>query len=109
MDTAKFSYQLESEGFETQGEYPRITVEQYVQIVRILEGKPQLDMSKEYEALRALIDGGSESMTHADALEAVRIWKDAYNTRLRWCDACGEGYIGVCRARDKSNCKMQVK
>ena len=27
-----------------------------------------------YEDLRAIIDGGSESMTHADAVEMVRQW-----------------------------------
>lgn len=28
-----------------------------------------------YEELRQAIDGGSESMTHADALEAIHAWK----------------------------------
>ena len=33
------------------------------------------DIERKYEELRALIDGGSESMTHADAMDAVRHWR----------------------------------
>lgn len=34
--------------------------------------------SANYEELRALIDGGSESMTHEDAVHTVKVWADAY-------------------------------
>jgi len=34
------------------------------------------DYAKLYEELRKAIDGGSESMTHKNALEAVRYWQD---------------------------------
>jgi len=35
-----------------------------------------IDYAKLYEELRQAIDGGSESMTHKNALEAVRYWQD---------------------------------
>ncbi len=38
---------------------------------RVLEKTTRL-----YEELRAEIDGGSESMTHEDALQAVRDWRN---------------------------------
>ena len=34
--------------------------------------------SANYEELRAIIDGGSESMTHDDAVKTVKVWADAY-------------------------------
>jgi hypothetical protein len=34
------------------------------------------DLASKYEELRALIDGGSESMTHADAVEVLREWAE---------------------------------
>lgn len=44
-----------------------------------------------YEQLRQAIDGGSESMTHEDALEQVRYWRDKClliqpkQTPTAWC------------------------
>ena len=37
---------------------------------------PATDYAKLYEELRQAIDGGSESMTHKDALEAVKYWQE---------------------------------
>lgn len=44
-----------------------------------LAATPQGDIERKYEQLRAEIDGGSESMTHSDAMDAVRVWKSAYS------------------------------
>lgn len=37
--------------------------------------KVATNISTEYEELRQAIDGGSESMTHEDAVEAVKFWQ----------------------------------
>jgi hypothetical protein len=47
---------------------------------------------KEYEELRKLIDGGSESMTHADAV-------DELNQMIRCCDLVDEYTCIVGRIR----------
>jgi len=50
---------------------------------------PATDYAKLYEELRQAIDGGSESMTHKDALRAVGYWQErinaleTHNTMLR--------------------------
>lgn len=50
----------------------------------VLEGVKKRTMgviagtSANYEELRAVIDGGSESMTHDDAVKTVKVWADAY-------------------------------
>jgi len=50
---------------------------------------PATDYVKLYEELRQVIDGGSESMTHKDAIKAVKYWQDrvdaleTHNTMLR--------------------------
>ncbi len=40
--------------------------------------EPQSNIDFLYEQLRKETDGGSESMTHEDAIDAIRIWRDAY-------------------------------
>jgi hypothetical protein len=37
------------------------------------------DFAARYEELRAAIDGGSESMTHKDALEQIKYWRERCN------------------------------
>lgn len=44
---------------------------------RIEAQRPDEKWWKLYEELRSLIDGGSESMTHEDAVEQVKVWAKA--------------------------------
>lgn len=39
---------------------------------------PSHDVSQKYEELRGIIDGGSESATHADAVVTLRYWRERY-------------------------------
>ena len=41
-----------------------------------------MSIERDYEELRAVIDGGSESMTHKDALRQVKYWRKRSGTRL---------------------------
>lgn len=60
---------MSSETLRTMGLVPAL-IERIVELENI---KPEsvIDVSKEYEELRALIDGGSESMTHEDAVKVL--------------------------------------
>ncbi len=63
---------MSSETLRTMGLVPAL-IERIVELEGIVAGKiPEIiDVSKEYEELRALIDGGSESMTHEDAVKVL--------------------------------------
>lgn len=63
---------MSSEKLRTMGLVPAL-IERIVELEGIVAGKiPDIiDVSKEYEELRALIDGGSESMTHEDAVKVL--------------------------------------
>jgi hypothetical protein len=43
-----------------------------------VQPKPQSCIEFLYEQLRKETDGASESMTHNDAIEIIRVWRDAY-------------------------------
>lgn len=70
------------------------SLQRFAELVLNEEPSP---VHKLYEELRSLIDGGSESMTHADAAEQIREWVKG-DEQPAWgctCDDCKKFYHKV--------------